>query len=102
MSRVCGDDPRSIEELKRQSATERLQQATEKASKIVSEAQIQAQGMNDSLIAVKAEYEAKKAYVREADKISDVSMNLSRVCGDDPYGTPTELKVQRFVPRMRG
>lgn len=65
---------RSIEELKRQSATERLQEATEKASKIVSEAQIQAQGMNDSLIAVKAEYEAKKAYVREADKISDVSM----------------------------
>ena len=28
--------------------------------------------------------------------------HLSRVCGDDPYGTPTELKVQRFVPRMRG
>lgn len=65
---------RSIEELKRQSATERLQQATEKASKIVSEAQIQAQGMNDSLIAVKAEYEAKKAYVRQADDVSDVSM----------------------------
>ena len=65
---------RSIEELKRQSATERLQEATEKASKIVSEAQIQAQGMNDSLIAVKAEYEAKKAYVRQADDVSDVSM----------------------------
>ena len=55
---------RSIEELKRQSATERLQEATEKASEIVSKAQIQAQGINDSLIAVKAEYEAKKAYVR--------------------------------------
>lgn len=65
---------RSIEELKRQSATERLQEATEKASKIVSKAQIQAQGINDSLIAVKAEYEAKKAYVREADRVSDVSM----------------------------
>ena len=65
---------RSIEELKRQSATERLQEATEKASKIVSKAQIQAQGINDSLIAVKAEYEAKKAYVREADKISDISL----------------------------
>lgn len=65
---------RSIEELKRQSATERLQEATEKASKIVSKAQMQAQGINDSLIAVKAEYEAKKAYVRQADKVSDVSV----------------------------
>lgn len=65
---------RSIEELKRQSATERLQEATEKASKIVSKAQTQAQTMKDSLIAVKAEYEAKKAYVREADKVSKVSV----------------------------
>ena len=65
---------RSIKELKRESAIERLQEATEKASKIVSKAQIQAQGINDSLIAVKAEYEAKKAYVREADKISNISL----------------------------
>ena len=65
---------RSIEELKRQSATERLQEATEKASKIVSKAQMQAQTMKDSLIAVKAEYEAKKAYVRQADKVADVSV----------------------------
>lgn len=64
---------RSIEELKRQSATERLQEATAEASKIVSKAKTQAQGLNDSLIAVKAEYEAKKAYVRQADKVSDVS-----------------------------
>ena len=65
---------KSIEELKRQSATERLQDATEEASKIVSKAQIQAQSINDSLIAVKAEYEAKKAYVRQADDVSHVSM----------------------------
>ena len=65
---------RSIEELKRQSATERLLEATEKASKIVSKAQIQAQSINERLIAVKAEYEAKKAYVRQADKVSDVSV----------------------------
>lgn len=73
---------RSIEELKRQSATERLQEATDKASEIVSKAQTQAQGINDRLIAVKAEYEAKKAYVRQADKVSDVSMMY-----------PTEAKV---------
>lgn len=65
---------RSIDELKRQSATERLQEATEKASEIVYKAQTQAQGINDSLIAVKAEYEAKKAYVRQADKVSNVSV----------------------------
>ena len=65
---------RSIEELKRQSATERLQEANEKASKIVSKAQTQAQAVKDSLIAVKAEYEAKKAYVRQADKVSNVSV----------------------------
>ena len=65
---------RSIKELKRESAIERLQEATEKASKIVSKAEIQAQVINDSLIAVKAEYEAKKAYVREADKISNISL----------------------------
>lgn len=65
---------RSIDELKRQSATERLQEATEKASEIVSKAQTQAQAINNSLIAVKAEYEAKKAYVRETDKVSKVSV----------------------------
>lgn len=65
---------KSVEELKRQSATERLQKANEKASKIVSKAQKQVQTINDSLIAVKAEYEAKKAYVRQADNVADVSV----------------------------
>lgn len=65
---------KSIEELKRQSATERLQEATKKASIIVSKAHTEAQTIKDSMIAIKAEYEAKKAYVRQADKVSDVSM----------------------------
>lgn len=65
---------RSIDELKRQSATERLQEVTEKTSKIISKAQEEVQSMKDSLIPLKAEYEAKKAYVREADRISHVSM----------------------------
>ena len=65
---------KSIEELKRGTAQEKLKIATLEASRIVSKAQTQAQGINDSLIAVKAEYEAKKAYVREADRVSDVSM----------------------------
>lgn len=65
---------RSIEELKRQSATERLQEATEEASKIVSEAFQHVKSTKDRLIPLQAEYEAKKAYVSEVDKISDVSM----------------------------
>lgn len=73
---------RSIEELKRESATERLKEVSEKASKIVSKAQEEVQGIKDSLIPLKAEYEAKKAYVREADRISHVSMMY-----------PSEVKV---------
>lgn len=73
---------RSIDELKRQSATERLQEVNEKASKIVSNAYNEVQAIKDSLIPLKAEYEAKKAYVREADRISQVSMMY-----------PSEVKV---------
>lgn len=65
---------KSIDELKRQSATERLQEVNEKASIIVSKAYNEAQAIKDNLIPLKAEYEVKKAYVREADRISQVSM----------------------------
>lgn len=65
---------KSIDELKRQSATERLQEVNEKASTIVSKAYNEVQAIKDSLIPLKAEYEVKKAYVREADRISQVSM----------------------------
>lgn len=65
---------KSIEELKRQSAIERLQEANQEASKIVSKAQEQAQNINNSLTGIQAEYEAKKAYIKEADKISEISM----------------------------
>lgn len=73
---------KSINELKRQSATEILQEVNEKASKIVSNAYNEVQAIKDSLIPLKAEYEAKKAYVREADRISQVSMMY-----------PSEVKV---------
>lgn len=73
---------KSIDELKRQSATERLQEVNEKASKIVSKAHNEVKAIKDSLIPLKAEYEAKKAYVREADRISQVYMMY-----------PSEVKV---------
>ena len=65
---------KSIDELKRQSATERLKEVSQKASQIVSEAHDEVQAIKDNLIPLKAEYEAKKAYVMEVDKISQVSM----------------------------
>lgn len=65
---------RSIQDLKRQSATERLQEVTKEASEIVSKAQMKAFDINNSLNGIKAEYEAKKAYVDEVDKVSKISM----------------------------
>lgn len=85
---------RSIEEMKRQSATERLQEATEKASKIVFKAQKQAQGINDSLVAVKAEYEALTAFVRHADEVSDVSVMYPSFAKVTEKGL---LNKQKFV-----
>ena len=73
---------RSIEELKRQSATERLRNATVKASKIVSNALTEAQRVEDSLIVLNAEYEAKKAYINKSDEVSQVSLMY-----------PSEVKV---------
>lgn len=64
---------KSIEELKRKSATERVNEANEKAFKIVSKAKTQVESMNDKLIAANAEYQAKKAYIRQADEVSNYS-----------------------------
>ena len=64
---------RCIEQLKRQSATEQIAAAAAEAAQIVSDAQEKATALNDSLIAVRAEYDAKTAYVRKADEISNIS-----------------------------
>lgn len=82
LNEITKEGNKSIEELKRQSATERLQEVIEKGSKIVSKAQDEVQAIKDSLIPLKAEYEAKKAYVREVDRVSQVSMMY-----------PSEVKV---------
>lgn len=54
---------RSINELKRQSAEARVQEASLEAARIVSNASKEAQGIKDGLAPLKAEYEAYKAYV---------------------------------------
>ena len=53
-----------------------LSETKQNTLEIVSKAQKEAQGIEASLIALKAEYEAKKAYIDECDKASAVSMNI--------------------------
>ena len=64
---------RSINELKRQSAEERIQEASLKASRIVFKASKEAQGIKDRLAPLKAEYEAKKAFLDQSAKDSELS-----------------------------
>ena len=63
LNEATAEGNRSIEELKRQSATERLQEATEKASKIVSKAQNKAQRIESGADNLNNVYEAQKAFI---------------------------------------
>jgi hypothetical protein len=55
-------------------AKEKARQKASEASKIVSGAKSEAEYLNSEIIALRAEYDAKKAYVRSCDEISDVSV----------------------------
>lgn len=95
---------RSIKELKRQTATEILQEATAEASTIVSKARKEAKGIEDSLIPLKAEYEAKKAYVRACDTASDVSVmypsyatKKKSLLGKETVTVPKEMWEKKHI-----
>lgn len=60
--------------MKRESAIAQLKKVNEKASIIVSKANNEIKSIKDSLTPLKAEYEAKKAFIRQAEKDSDVSV----------------------------
>lgn len=64
---------RSIEELKRQSASERLQYAVTESHKMLTEAKKEVKAMKSTLEALKAEYEAKKAFIEEMDNVSQIT-----------------------------
>lgn len=53
-----------------------LKEKAEKASESVSKAQEMAKTIQDGITPLQAEYEAKKAYVRECDKASDISVAM--------------------------
>ena len=78
---------KSITELKRISASEELQKAQETLQ--------EAERVRSALEAVKGEYEAKKAFINEADKASEVSMmypEYAKISEKGMFG-----KKQRFV-----
>lgn len=62
---------RSIEELKRQSASERLQYAVTESHKMLTEAKKEVKAMKSTLETLKAEYGAKKAFIEEMDNLSE-------------------------------
>lgn len=63
----------SIKELKRKSAEERLKETQLEIDKMLKKAQKEIEGIKDSLMPLKTEFEAKKAFINEMDKYSDVS-----------------------------
>ena len=67
---------RSIAELKRESAVERLQKTTEEATRIISMAKEQAMRIEMACKGIEAEYLAKKAYVDACDTLSEISMAI--------------------------
>lgn len=86
LNEATKDGNRSIKELKRQSAAERLQEANEKASEIVSEAQEQAQTIKDSLIPLNAEYEEKKAYIQQVNKhLKELESAFERIKNENKH-----------------
>lgn len=74
LNEATKDGNKSINELKKQSAMERLNEANENALKIISKAQKQANSIEDNLKPLKLEYEALKAFIDQSIKDSDVSV----------------------------
>lgn len=64
---------RSIAELKRQSATERLQKVSTETRKMLADAEKQVETMKSTIKALKVEYGARKAFLEEMDKLSKVT-----------------------------
>lgn len=95
---------KSIAELKRGTATEKIQEAEKKAAQTLQNAEKAVQSIRDSLIPVRAEYEAKKAFIRACDKASDVSVmyptyaeKKKSLFGKETVTVPKEKWEQKHV-----
>lgn len=96
------DGNKSIDDLKRQSAIERLQEVTEKASRIVSKTLEEVQGVKDNLIPLQAEYEAKRTFLREIDKdfdLTTVKENRNFFGKVKSYTVPKEVWETQTITR---
>lgn len=69
---VTKDGNKSIADLKRGTAIEKVAKMEAEASEKLSEAERDAQDIKDNLIPLKAEYEAKKVFLREMNKDFDL------------------------------
>lgn len=93
----------SVQRAEREAA-EIIAAARSEAAQIVSEAQGKVDGLEHSLIAVSAEYEAKKAYVEACDKASRISMAMpdyakekKTITGKVTVTVPKEKWVEKHV-----
>lgn len=101
VNEVTKDGNKEIAELKRETALEKVAQAEKQAL----EAQGKAKAMLSSLAPIKAEYDAKKAYVRACDKASDVSVALpdyakvkkNLITGQETVTVPIEKWQEKHI-----
>lgn len=98
---------KSIAELKRGTATKKIQEAEKKAAQTLQNAEKAAQSTRDSLIPVRAEYEAKKAYVEQMERGPGEVWNLTQAKPKKTltgkiksYTVPAEVWDNQTVTRM--
>ena len=76
LNQATKEGNKAIEELKRGTATEQLKQELLNVQENINKARGEEQVIKDTLVPLQAEYEAKKAYIQECDKISQISVAI--------------------------
>lgn len=100
---VTKDGNKSIADLKRGTAIEKVAKMEAEASEKLSEAERDAQDIKDNLIPLKAEYEAKKVFLREMNKDFDLlgaKENKNLLGKVKSYTVPKEVWETQTVTRM--
>lgn len=99
---VTKDGNKSIADLKRGTAIEKVAKMEAEASEKLSEAERDAQDIKDNLIPLKAEYEAKRTFLREIDKdfdLTTVKENRNFFGKVKSYTVPKEVWETQTITR---
>lgn len=92
----------SIKELKRKSATERLQEANEKADGIIRSAQLHAQAIEETAKPIEAEAEAKKEFLQAlASEPSKRGIELKKPFLGENYYTVEVERMQELLSKEK-